>query len=147
MSCILEDHGYGYEVVRNGEEAISLLKNRRPDLVLLDIMMPRKSGIHVFHAMKSEPRLTDVPVVVVTGMSEATGVDLETGAAERVEDAGDQVARRIGRVLREKVLGLEVDGIIEKPVTPWGLISKIDALLGNTHGYGNQLRVPGCEAL
>lgn len=143
MSQILEDHGYRYQVARNGDEAVSISKDTRPDLVLLDIMMPRKSGIHVFHAMKSDSRLTDIPIVIVTGMTEVTGVDLKTGAREPIEDAGDQLARGIGDVLREKVLGLQPDGIIEKPVTPWTLISKIDALLGCTHGYGNQQRVQG----
>jgi CheY-like chemotaxis protein len=141
MSQILEDHGYAYQVACNGDEAISVLKDSRPDLVLLDVMMPRKSGIHVFHAMKSDMRLTDIPIVIVTGMSDVTGVDLKTGVKEAVEDEGDQLARGIGETLRTKVLGLQPNGIIEKPVTSWTLVSKIDALLGTTHGYGNQQRV------
>jgi twitching motility two-component system response regulator PilH len=129
LSQILEDHGYGYQVARNGDEAISALRRERPDLVLLDIMMPRKSGIHVFHAVKNDSRLADIPVIVVTGISQVTGVDLQTGEEAPTEDEGDVCARGIGSVLREKLQGLRPDGLIEKPVTPSTLVAKIQDLL------------------
>jgi CheY-like chemotaxis protein len=129
LSQILEDHGYGYQVARNGDEAIAALKQSEPDLVLLDIMMPGKSGIHVFQAMKNDPRLTDVPVIVVTGMSEATGVDLLTGDVAPVEDDGDVSAQRIGSALRQKIWDLVPDGLVEKPIAPRTLVSKIEKLL------------------
>jgi CheY-like chemotaxis protein len=129
LAQILEDHGYGYQVARNGDEAISELRRARPDLVLLDIMMPRKSGIHVFHAMKNDPRLSEIPVIVVTGLSQVTGVDLQTGEEAPKKDDGDVCAREIGSVLREKLQGLIPDGLIEKPVTPSTLVAKIQDLL------------------
>ncbi len=116
-------------IVEDQDEAISALRYNRPDLVLLDIMMPRKSGIHVFRAMKNDPRLTDVPVIVVTGMSQATGVDLQTGRQTAVEDEGDVTLRGIGSALREKVQGLAPDGLIEKPVDARMLVAKIEELL------------------
>jgi CheY-like chemotaxis protein len=129
LSQILEDHGYGYQVARNGDEAISELRRARPDLVLLDIMMPRKSGVHVLHAMKNDPRLTEIPVIVVTGISQVTGVDLQTGEEAPKQDDGDVCARGIGSVLREKLQGLRPDGLIEKPVAPSTLVAKIQDLL------------------
>ena len=129
LSKILEEHGYDYQVARNGEEAISALRRARPDLVLLDIMMPRASGVHVFHAMKNDPRLSEIPIIVVTGMSQVTGVDLHTGKEEPKEDDGDVVARRFGSVLGEKIKDLTPDGLVEKPITPKVLLSKIQDLL------------------
>lgn len=129
LSQILEHHGYGYQLAHNGDEAISALRRDRPDLVMLDLMMPRKSGVHVLQTMKSDPRFADIPVIVVTGMSDATGVDLQTGEEAPIEDAGDVSALRMGSVLREKIQSLRPDGLIEKPVIPWALVAKIQELL------------------
>jgi CheY-like chemotaxis protein len=129
LSQILEDHGYQYQVARNGVEAISALRESRPELVLLDIMMPRKSGIHVFSEMKSDPDLKDIPVIVVTGLSEVTGVDVHTGQEEPKEDEGDVVAHQLGSALSEKIRGLTPDGLIEKPISPPALIHQIQNLL------------------
>ena len=129
LSRILKDRGYDYQVARNGVEAISAVRENRPELVLLDIMMPRKSGIHVFHEMKSDPELKDIPIIIVTGMSQATGTDLLTGKEKPNEDEGDVVAHQFGSVLGEKVRGLTPDGLIEKPVDPDVLIDQIQSLL------------------
>jgi CheY-like chemotaxis protein len=129
LSRILEDRGYDYQVARNGVEAISAVWENRPELVLLDIMMPQKSGIHVFHEMKSNPELEDIPIIVVTGMSQVTGVDLHTGKEKPKEDEGDVVTRQFGSVLGEKIKGLTPDGLIEKPVDPDVLIDQIQSLL------------------
>ncbi|MHC4180850.1 MAG: response regulator [Planctomycetota bacterium] len=129
LSQILEDEGYDYHVARNGVEALSALRQNRPELVLLDIMMPGKSGIHVFREMKSDPDLAKIPIIVVTGMSQVTGIDIHTGKEEPKEDEGDVVAHRFGSVLREKTKGLISDGLIEKPINPAMLIDQIQGLL------------------
>jgi CheY-like chemotaxis protein len=131
LSQILEDHGYQYQVARNGEEAISAVRENRPELVLLDIMMPKKSGIHVFREIKSDPGLKNIPVIVVTALSEVTGVDLQTGQEEPNEDEGDVVAHELGAVLGDKIRGLAPDGLIEKPINPLVLIDQIQNLLSD----------------
>ena len=129
LSQILEDHGYQYQVARDGVEAISAVRENRPELVLLDIMMPKKSGIHVFREIKTDPDLKNIPVIVVTGLSEATGVDVHTGQEEPNDDEGDVVAHQLGSVLGDKVRDLRPDGLIEKPINPSALIGAIQSLL------------------
>jgi twitching motility two-component system response regulator PilH len=129
LSQILEDHGYAFRVARNGEEAIAALKTHRPDAVLLDIMMPRKTGITVYKELKADPALETVPVIVVTGASEITGVDIRTGEAQPKEDYGDEVARDIGKFYHEKFKDVEPDGFIEKPIDPPALVKKLAELL------------------
>jgi two-component system phosphate regulon response regulator PhoB len=129
VSQILQDNDYEYQVARNGVDALAAMRQNRPDLVLLDIMMPRKSGIHVFREMKSDPELKDVPIVMVTGTSQVTGVDLHTGVGEPKQDEGDIVVRRFGSVLGEKIKDLTPDGLIEKPINPTLLIKEIQGLL------------------
>ena len=129
ISQILEDHGYGYRVARNGKEAIAALEEARPDAVLLDIMMPRKTGITVLREMKEDAALWEIPVIVVTGASEVTGVDIRTGESQPKVTYGDDVARDIGEFYHEKFKDLEPDGFIEKPIDPPVLVRKLEELL------------------
>ncbi len=63
---------YGYEVstASNGLEALTFLRNNTVELVVSDIHMPRMNGIELTHAMKSDPRLLSVPVIIITSQSE-----------------------------------------------------------------------------
>jgi two-component system response regulator VicR len=58
----------GYEVIgaEGGEEGLALMRQEKPDLILLDLMMPEMDGGDVFHRMKEEVELRDLPVIVVT---------------------------------------------------------------------------------
>jgi CheY-like chemotaxis protein len=129
MSEILEEMGHSYRVARNGKEGMQALQEKQPDLVLLDIMMPRKSGVKVFQEMKRDPQLEKVPIIVVTGLGEVTGVDIETGQEDDKGSYQDDMVRRFGVALRKQLSGLTPDGLVEKPIDPPLLISKINELL------------------
>jgi len=62
----------GYEVVtaEDGEEGLELARNSRPALVFLDIMMPKRTGIMLYRRLKKDPGLGEVPVVILTGLSQ-----------------------------------------------------------------------------
>jgi len=126
---ILEEHGYEYSVAQNGKTAIEMIREHHPDLVLLDIMMPRLSGIAVFKKLKRDPELEGIPVVFITGASEATGVEMTTGAENPKKTYEDDLAREFGVQLREQLQNLTPQGFLEKPVEPEQLISKIESLL------------------
>ncbi len=130
LSEILEEQGYRYRVANNGREAMAAMKESRPDLVLLDIMMPRKTGLGVLKDMRRDSELGRIPVIVVTGASEATGVDLRTGEAKAMESYDDDFARAHGARLHEIMEGLPPpEGFIEKPIDPPLLVEKIKQLL------------------
>jgi two-component system phosphate regulon response regulator PhoB len=129
VSQILENHQYQYSVARNGAEALEAMKADPPCLVLLDIMMPRKSGVNVYQQMKRDQDLEKIPVIIVTGASEVTGVNMKTGEEESKESYGDDFARGIGAMIKEKLDGFTPEGFIEKPVDPPVLIAKIKELL------------------
>ena len=129
LSQIVEDNGHRSRVARNGIEATLALQESRPDLVLLDLMMPRKSGIAVFQEMKEDSDLKEIPVIVVTGASEVTGVDLRTGEEDPTKTEDDDVGRRFGAVLHETLRDLTPDGFIEKPIDPVLLSERIEELL------------------
>jgi len=81
----------GYEVIHavDGEEALRVIKSERPDVVLLDMMLPKLSGPEVLCRLKSDPATAHIPVVVVTGLSSKNEEKLErAGASGFVEKDG-----------------------------------------------------------
>ncbi len=69
LRSILSDAGYTVSTAYDCEDALSQARTRRPDLITLDIQMPRRSGIHFYHKLKKDDRVRNVPVVVVTGLT------------------------------------------------------------------------------
>ena len=100
----------GYEVVtaKDGEEALSLARQALPDLIVLDIMMPRIDGIEVCRTLKADTSLPFIPIILVTAKSDPSDVvaGLEAGAEEYLTKPIDQTAlvARIKSVLRIKAL-------------------------------------------
>jgi len=129
LSEILEEHGYPYRVARNGKEAIKAMKESRPDLVLLDVMMPQKGGVAVFQDMKKDPELDKVPILIITGASEATGVDMKTGEEKPKESYADDFTRRFGIEVRGQLQSLTPEAFIEKPIDPKIIVEKIKEVL------------------
>jgi two-component system cell cycle response regulator len=78
----------GYEVItaEDGETAVQLARDRKPDLVLLDMILPRMSGPEVLERLKIDARTADIPVVVVSSLSEKNRDRLlQAGADEYLE--------------------------------------------------------------
>ena len=101
---ILERQGYAVQGALGGEEGIRKLHEVRPDLVLLDIMMPEMDGWDVYREMKAAPELEHIPVIVVTAKAQSI----------------------------DKVLGLhiaKVDDYITKPFGPQELIASVEKVL------------------
>lgn len=67
LKTLLEMKGYRVVEASNGEEAITLAQRRRPDLVLLDLQLPRLNGFAVTRFFRHDDRLRDVPIILVSG--------------------------------------------------------------------------------
>jgi CheY-like chemotaxis protein len=63
----LEERGFTVESATNGREALEALKRVQPDIIITDIQMPTMSGIEFITAVKSDPYLTAIPIVIVAG--------------------------------------------------------------------------------
>jgi len=61
-----EDRGYAVELARNGKEAIDFFKMQVPDLVTLDVVMPRKPGYEVFEWIGNQPNTCHLPVIILS---------------------------------------------------------------------------------
>jgi len=66
IKLILENKGYEVIGAEGGQQGLELMRKEKPDLILLDLMMPEMDGGDVFHHMKEEVDLRDLPVIVVT---------------------------------------------------------------------------------
>src|SRR5690348_15367872 len=70
-ATILRDHGHVVSEATNGQEALDFLRNapKKPCIVLLDLMMPVMTGWEVLEAIDAEPDLQDIPIVVLTAVT------------------------------------------------------------------------------
>ena len=66
----LASEGHTVILATNGQEALEKIKIEKPDLVILDIMMPKMDGIEALQAIKKDPQTKDLPVIMLTGKSE-----------------------------------------------------------------------------
>jgi DNA-binding response OmpR family regulator len=95
----------GFEVVvaRDGEEAIRLAHDRRPDLAVLDWMMPKVTGLDVLRALRADAATADIPVVMLTARASDTDVQsgLDAGADDYVMKpfSPQELARRVQSLL------------------------------------------------
>ncbi|MCS6992306.1 MAG: response regulator [Anaerolineales bacterium] len=104
LRIILESKGFEVEGAAGGEEGLQKLRQAKPDLVLLDLMMPDIDGWEVYQQMKSDEATRNIPVIIVT--AKAQNVD--------------------------KVLGLQiakVDDYIAKPFSPEELLHSVETVL------------------
>jgi CheY-like chemotaxis protein len=95
----------GHEVVAasNGEEAVQLAPKENPDLILMDVRMPRMTGYDACRIIKAEPRLKDIPVVFLSAKGQESEIQtgLEVGAEEYLLKpfAPDQLTERVKAIL------------------------------------------------
>lgn len=67
--------GYDVLVARNGEEGLRLIKEKRPDIVLSDIIMPKMSGLEVLKEKKKDSEIKDIPVIVISNSGQPVELD------------------------------------------------------------------------
>ena len=70
ISTMLLARGYEVRLARDGRGAVESIRQQRPDLVLLDVMMPGLDGMQVLDAIRADPRLASLPVILVTAKTE-----------------------------------------------------------------------------
>ena len=104
LSDKLRKSGFDVSVAGDGEECLKTLQSIKPDLVLLDIVMPKLDGLDVLRRMKSSPDLSSIPVIVLSNL----------GQKEEVERARDLGAK---------------DYIIKANFTTREIVEKLDSIL------------------
>ena len=113
LDARLTAQGYGLLQAADGETAIAAVKEHTPDLILLDVMMPKLDGIEVCRALKSDATLPFIPIVLVTAKANSKDIvaGLDAGADEYLTKPVDQAAlvARVRSMLRVKALHDRMD--------------------------------------
>ncbi len=107
LQAYLEDTDCKTLPARDGAEALKIIADTPPDLILLDVMMPKMSGFEVCKRIKNDPKTTDIPVIMVTALN-------EFGDIERGIDSG-------------------TDDFISKPVNKLELLTRVRTMLKLKH--------------
>jgi len=105
---VLESAPYQVEVAYNGREALAKVHEEKPDLIILDIIMPEQDGFKVCKALKEDPELSKIPIIMLTSLSQRMG--------ETVYSVSDG-------------LMLEAEDYVDKPVTPAELLARVAKFL------------------
>jgi adenylate cyclase len=108
LSVRLEANGYRVETAEDGEEGLARARELQPDLILLDIMMPKLDGISVVRALKQDPVLKSIPVILVTAKADTRDIveGLDAGGDDYLTKPFEHAAllARVRSMLRQKAL-------------------------------------------
>ena len=107
LQAYLDDMDCETIAAHDGAEALEIIKQKQPDLILLDVMMPKMSGFEVCRRVKNNPKTADIPVIMVTALS-------ELGDIERGLDSG-------------------TDDFLSKPINKWELTTRVKTMLKLKH--------------
>ena len=110
--AVLEDDGYEFILATDGQEAVAKAREAKPDLVVMDVQMPRKDGFAALYELRRDPATADIPVILLTGVAEKTGVKF---SSETVEE----------------YMGERPDAFFDKPADPADLREAVRRLLAS----------------
>ncbi len=131
LSVALEENGYEAVGAADGKEGFEKAVAEKPDLILLDVMMPKRTGFTMLKQMKKTEGMENVPVIMLTGVT----ASLEA-QDDKSDDTFEQPFARLRDSLRKTIDEMKQDGVdspdffIEKPIDPDLVIAKIRELIG-----------------
>lgn len=115
----LDDLGCRTVTATNGIEAMEMVDSKKPDLVLLDVMMPRMSGFEVCQKIKSDPSTRDIAVIMVTALNEVPDYEraVESGTDDFLSKPVNKIEllTRVKSLLRVRLLRKRLDSLLANP--------------------------------
>lgn len=119
LEFLMKREGYAVQVARDGEEALEAVRRDRPDLVLLDVMLPDADGFDILMRMRQHPALKNMPVIMLTGKATRQAVIKGMAAGADGYLTKPFEPESVMRAVRT-VLGLEEDRPGRVPASdPW----------------------------
>ena len=95
IAMMLESKGFEVGKAYDGVEGEEVIKQKRPDLIILDVMMPRKDGYKLCAELKSNPDTANIPIILLTAVGEAVPTTKYTHADGMATEADEYIAKPI----------------------------------------------------
>jgi len=131
MLAFLEADGYDLSIATNGETAIKIARHSRPDLILLDVMMPGMDGFATCRELKADEQTRDIPVIFVTAKKEVDDIVIgfQSGGVDYISKPfrQEEVLSRVRTHLRLRRLVIAQERLITKLNTA---LAEVDTLRG-----------------
>lgn len=118
LEAYLEELGAEVRTAGDGIEALAAVEERQPDVILLDVMMPRMSGYQACVKLKGNPATKDIPIIMVTALNEIADTEraVESGANDFLTKPVNklELVTRVKAMLQLRVLSRQVDRTMEQ---------------------------------
>lgn len=108
VSQFLEEEGFSYRVAANGEETLELIKERKPNILLLDVMMPKKDGLEVMQEISKVKEWNDISIIIVTAKNLSIDENnfIKKSTNTIIEKSGkniDEVIKNLMNTMKDKI--------------------------------------------
>jgi len=107
LEAILDEKGYQIETALNAKEAYSIIEKQTPDLILLDLLMPKISGFDFLEEIRKSGNAMNTPVIVISALTDEENI--------------------------ERIMSMGAMDFVKKPIDLQYLIDKVEAVLQDTH--------------
>jgi two-component system alkaline phosphatase synthesis response regulator PhoP len=132
LSVLLSENGYEPIVAHDGQEGRQKIEENDVDLIVLDVMMPKKTGFVLFKELKTSDRHKDIPILMLTAVAESL-TDLDEKKGDTFERPYDNLRETLRKAIGEMRESADIrpDMFVDKPIDPDAFIARVKELVGD----------------
>jgi two-component system alkaline phosphatase synthesis response regulator PhoP len=132
LSVLLSENGYEPIVAYDGQEGMQKIEENDIDLIILDVMMPKKTGFVLFKQLKNNDAYKDIPILMLTAVA-ASLTELDAQKEDTFERPYDSLRESLRQAIQEMRQSGHVrpEMFVDKPVNPDAFIEKVKELIGD----------------
>ncbi len=132
LTVALRENGYEPLTASDGEEGFQMVETSAPDLILLDVMMPKRTGFVLFKQLRRHEQYKQIPVIMLTAVANV----LEEDTSEASDDTFERPYDSLRESLKKAITKMRDEGLVkpekflDKPIDPELLIETVKGLIG-----------------
>ena len=111
-TTVVEENGYTPLEASNGEEGLEMIKTSKPDLVILDVLMPKQSGIRLYRELKTNKSFKNIQVIVLSGIAKKTFLRSQRALTEFGDTSVPEPEVYLEKPVEPDVLAAEINKIL-----------------------------------